>query len=151
MTPADWAVLNDNIHALFPQGDAADFMKWMRNPGAVRTLISVTGAHEETGDFYNTTCVSCQAPVDHQPHNSNCAIVTAWVALDDARAAAEIRDAYAAALRSEKSRRSAAKGVATRRARGATTQRDKLREYNKMIDAIHKTIRSPKRIRFDGP
>lgn len=147
MTPADWSVLQDTIYSLFPPGDASDFMKWMRNPEAVRTLISITGAHEETGDFYNTICVSCQAPVDHQPHHSNCAVVTAWVALGDARADAEIRDAYAAALRSEKSRRSAAKGVATRRARGAETQRDKLRDYNSMIGAI----RNARKVRFDGP
>lgn len=153
MTPSDWLVLQDTIYSLFPPGDASDFMKWMRNPGAVRTLISVTGAHEDTGDVYNTTCVSCQASVDHQPHNSNCAIVTAWAAIDDARADAEIRDAYAAALRSEKSRRSAAKGVATRAMRRAANEYARVpasAKWPESDDWIY-ALGHRRKVRFDGP
>jgi len=147
MTPSDWAVLQDTIYSLFPPGDASDFMKWMRNPGAVRSLLSRSGDPVEFADFGGRTCESCSAYVESAPHNNNCVVVTSWVALGDPRGNLEVHKAHVSALRSDKSRRSAAKGVATRRARRAAAPPDKLRDYNSMIGAI----RNARKARFDDP
>ena len=150
MTPSDWLVLQDTIYSLFPPGDASDFMKWMRNPGAVRTLLSLNGSMGYETDeehFPSTVCPSCASFHEQSVHNTNCAIVTVWVILGDARGNLEIHKCHDSALRSEKSRRSAAKGVATRRARAAAAPPDKLRDYNSMIGAL----RNARKVRFDGP
>lgn len=77
-TEKDDAVIADLLRGLGLEA-SPDVLRWIRNPGAVRKLLTVWADSSRNTD--ELTCGECDASVHFEPHGSECPVVGAWRAL----------------------------------------------------------------------
>lgn len=123
MTKEQAAVLFDHLATLFPEAEAVELMRWIKNRESVKLLLD-RSLHVSTDEWGDDACSGCGV-VGYGVHERGCIPMTALVALEDPRVALDVARAHELALQREKAAEVNARRQATRAATMARKKAEK--------------------------